>query len=155
MFWQILLQGAWIIPSWYMFQLQALPLDKKNSKTKPYPLMICIPNPRYPLHNILLSWTAYLTMGLATERYLAVCRCSVCVLQFSQLWDEKWSILFLDGNNLLWPEFEGAVMYSQSNLLKNSACVEWNQNMPKWFCAIPLMTNPNDCHKLHFKQLWV
>merc|ERR1719234_1014897 len=28
----------------------------------------------YPLHNILLSWTAYLTMGLATERYLAVCR---------------------------------------------------------------------------------
>ena len=28
----------------------------------------------YPLKNILMSWTTFLTMGLATERYLAVCR---------------------------------------------------------------------------------
>ena len=29
---------------------------------------------RYPLKNILMSWTTFLTMSLATERYLAVCR---------------------------------------------------------------------------------
>lgn len=29
---------------------------------------------RYPLKNILMSWTTFLTMALATERYLAVCR---------------------------------------------------------------------------------
>ena len=28
----------------------------------------------YPMKNILMSWTTFLTMGLATERYLAVCR---------------------------------------------------------------------------------
>ena len=28
----------------------------------------------YPIKNILMSWTTFLTMGLATERYLAVCR---------------------------------------------------------------------------------
>ena len=28
----------------------------------------------YPVKNILMSWTTFLTMGLATERYLAVCR---------------------------------------------------------------------------------
>ena len=28
----------------------------------------------YPCKNILMSWTTYLTMALATERYLAVCK---------------------------------------------------------------------------------
>ena len=28
----------------------------------------------YPGKNILLSWTTFLVMGLATERFLAVCR---------------------------------------------------------------------------------
>ena len=28
----------------------------------------------YPLKNIIMTWTIFLTMGLATERYLAVCR---------------------------------------------------------------------------------
>ena len=28
----------------------------------------------YPVKNILMSWTTNLTMGLATERFLAVCR---------------------------------------------------------------------------------
>ena len=28
----------------------------------------------YPMKNILMSWTTFLTIGLATERYLAVCR---------------------------------------------------------------------------------
>ena len=28
----------------------------------------------YPVKNILMSWAAYLIMGIATERYLAVCR---------------------------------------------------------------------------------
>ena len=28
----------------------------------------------YPLKNIVMTWTIFLTMGLSTERYLAVCR---------------------------------------------------------------------------------
>ncbi len=28
----------------------------------------------YPLKNIVMSWTTFLVMGIATERYLAVCR---------------------------------------------------------------------------------
>ena len=28
----------------------------------------------YPLKNIIMTWTIFLTMGLSTERYLAVCR---------------------------------------------------------------------------------
>ena len=28
----------------------------------------------YPMKNILMSWTTFLTIGLATERYLAMCR---------------------------------------------------------------------------------
>jgi hypothetical protein len=28
----------------------------------------------YPLKNIVMSWTTFLVMGIATERFLAVCR---------------------------------------------------------------------------------
>ena len=35
---------------------------------------ILFPHFWYPMKNILMSWTTFLTMALATERYLAVCR---------------------------------------------------------------------------------
>ena len=38
----------------------------------------------YPGKNILLSWTTFLIMGIATERFLAVCR-----------WDRKLIIIII------------------------------------------------------------
>ena len=41
---------------------------------EPVAYIVLFPHFWYPLKNILMSWSTHLIMGIATERYLAVCR---------------------------------------------------------------------------------
>ena len=46
----------------------------KMFRTNPVIYTYMFPHFWYPLKNIIMTWTIFLTMGLSTERYLAVCR---------------------------------------------------------------------------------
>ena len=46
----------------------------KMFRTNPVLYTYMFPYFWYPLKNIIMTWTIFLTMALSTERYLAVCR---------------------------------------------------------------------------------
>ena len=90
----------------------------------------------YPGKNILLSWTTYLIMAIATERFLAVCRFASKSALFSQP-QLNFNIKFLIPRPLIYRSLEATKSYSTRILayLLPSLLASVLLNIPKFMEA--------------------